>query len=581
MSDGYLGNQHLKKTGVPIEWTPELIQEYAKCAVDPVYFAKKYIKIVHVDRGLVPFEMYPYQEQIVREITDNRRVAVLTARQSGKTTTAVAIILHYILFNEFKTVAVLANKGDAAREVLSRVQLAYESLPKWLQQGILEWNKGSIELENGCKIYAGTTSSSAIRGKSVSFLYLDECVEGDTKVCVELCNNHYYYGEISSFVNIDESKFIEVEDNMNTLYTVYRTINKINNKQYIGFHKVKSPEEILCNSSISGSIYKDGYLGSGKLIKRAIEKYKPANLRQELLFVTNDIDEAKDTERFLVDNEYVLREDTYNIATGGGVYVASGPNNGFFGKKHTPETIKKIQSKRNITMMERPFSSCTIYDTASGDIMLNYAQVYEYYNIPIEDRDRHSIHMLAYYGAIKYSSDILNSRAIHAYERFVTWIMGAETRAIEKSLTVSKRFKGVSKTAESNAKRSESIKDWARKNPNTVKARNDITNRNPEKIRKTAENHRGMKRSEETRKKISEALTGKPAPNKGNVYIRELSTGSIRAIQNGEDIPDGWVRGTGYNSGPKGKKAFFNPTTSQISFFIPGLEPTGWRLGRK
>lgn len=505
MSEGYLGNQHLKKTGVPIEWTPDLIQEYAKCAADPVYFAKKYIRIVHVDKGLVPFEMYPYQEQIAREITDNRRVAVLTARQSGKalaldtpvplfdgswttiadlkigdviigsngqqttvtfksdihhkpsyamtfessgspvvacedhlwtvwdrytrkfvtkttkqlavnykvvnkrgyseyryaipnikpikyphkdlpadpytigcwlgdgasasntftchdddrqhyeskgigftsdvsyernssntvftsgiadlrptlrqlgllknkhipqeyltssveqrtlllqglmdtdgfidgqcniqlsrknqrlvddvyqlivslgfkvrvshfeptnstrltfnthegsvipvsiprklerltvkkkdryissrsitsieltdtvptqcitvdaddslfafgrdyilthnTTTAMAIILHYILFNEFKTVAILANKGDSAREVLSRVQLAYESLPKWLQQGILEWNKGSIELENGCKVYAGTTSSSAIRGKSISFLYLDE-----------------------------------------------------------------------------------------------------------------------------------------------------------------------------------------------------------------------------------------------------------------------------------------------------------------------------------------------------------------------------------------------------------------------
>ena len=174
MSDGYLGNQHLKKTGVPIEWNLELVQEYAKCASDPIYFAKKYIKIVHVDKGLVPFEMYPYQEKITTEITNNRRVAVLTARQSGKTTTAVAIILHYILFNEFKTVAVLANKGDAAREVLSRIQLAYEALPRWLQQGILEWNKGSIELENGCKVYAGTTSSSAIRGKSISFLYLDE-----------------------------------------------------------------------------------------------------------------------------------------------------------------------------------------------------------------------------------------------------------------------------------------------------------------------------------------------------------------------------------------------------------------------
>lgn len=174
MNDGYLGNQHLKKSGTEIAWDLDLIEEYKKCAEDPVYFAKKYIKIVHVDKGLIPFEMYPYQEEIATKITNNRRVAVLTARQSGKTTTAVAVILHYILFNEFKTVAILANKGDSAREVLSRIQLAYEALPKWLQQGVEEWNKGSIELENGCKIYAGTTSSSAIRGKSIAFLYLDE-----------------------------------------------------------------------------------------------------------------------------------------------------------------------------------------------------------------------------------------------------------------------------------------------------------------------------------------------------------------------------------------------------------------------
>ena len=174
MGDGYLGNPNLKKIAEQIEWTPELLQEYMKCANDPVYFSKTYIKIVHVDKGLVPFDMYEYQKSIVQKITDNRRLAVLTARQSGKTTTAVAVILHYILFNEFKTVAILANKGDASREVMARVKLAFEALPKWLQQGVEEWNKGNIALENGCQVLAGTTSSSAIRGKSVNFLYLDE-----------------------------------------------------------------------------------------------------------------------------------------------------------------------------------------------------------------------------------------------------------------------------------------------------------------------------------------------------------------------------------------------------------------------
>ena len=174
MADGYLGNSNLKRIGEEIEWSPDLLQEYMKCAKDPIYFAKNYIKIVHVDKGLVPFKMYDYQENITRKITDNRRLAVLTARQSGKTTTAMAIILHYVLFNEFKTVAILANEGDAAREVMARVKLAFEALPKWLQQGVEEWNKGNIALENGCQVLAGTTSSSAIRGKSVNFLYLDE-----------------------------------------------------------------------------------------------------------------------------------------------------------------------------------------------------------------------------------------------------------------------------------------------------------------------------------------------------------------------------------------------------------------------
>ncbi len=174
MMKGYLGNNNLKRVGEQLEWTPDMLKEYMKCAEDPIYFAKEYIKIVHVDRGLVPFQMYPYQENITKKITENRRLAVLTARQSGKTTTAMAIILHYVLFNEFKTVAILANKGDAAREVMSRVKLAFEALPKWLQQGVEEWNKGNIALENGCQVLAGTTSSSAIRGKSVNFLYLDE-----------------------------------------------------------------------------------------------------------------------------------------------------------------------------------------------------------------------------------------------------------------------------------------------------------------------------------------------------------------------------------------------------------------------
>jgi hypothetical protein len=170
----YLGNQNLKKEGQAIAWSADMIKEYTKCANSATYFIEKYVKIVHVDRGFISIDLYPYQKDIIIAIEKNRLVAVNTSRQAGKTTTAVAIILHYILFSNHKTVALLANKGDSAREILERLKMAYESLPVWLQQGVLEWNKGSVFFENGCKIIAGSTSSSAIRGKSVSFLYIDE-----------------------------------------------------------------------------------------------------------------------------------------------------------------------------------------------------------------------------------------------------------------------------------------------------------------------------------------------------------------------------------------------------------------------
>jgi len=171
---GYNGNVNLKRKGTDVEFSQEMISEFLKCAKDPIYFSEKYIQIVHVDHGLIPIKMYDYQKEICTAITENRRVTVNTSRQAGKTTTAVAVILHYIIFNDFKTVALLANKGDAAREILDRIKIAYETLPAWLQQGVIEWNKGSVEFENGCKIIAGSTSSSAIRGKSISFLYIDE-----------------------------------------------------------------------------------------------------------------------------------------------------------------------------------------------------------------------------------------------------------------------------------------------------------------------------------------------------------------------------------------------------------------------
>jgi len=170
----YLGNKNLKRKDIKIDYTKEQIEEYIKCSRDVDYFCEKYVKIVSVDKGLVPFKPFEYQKRMFKSFDDHRFTICKMPRQVGKTTGVVGYLLHKVLFNENYNVAVLANKERQAREILSRVQLAYEWLPKWLQQGIVEWNKGNIELENGSKMLASSTSSSAIRGQSYNLIYLDE-----------------------------------------------------------------------------------------------------------------------------------------------------------------------------------------------------------------------------------------------------------------------------------------------------------------------------------------------------------------------------------------------------------------------
>ena len=170
----YLGNPNLKKTNVAIQWTNEQVQEFLKCKADPIYFVENYIQIVSLDEGLVPFKMYPFQEKLVRNFHENRFNICKMPRQTGKSTTCVSYLLHYAVFNDNVNIAILANKASTARDLLGRLQLAYENLPRWMQQGIVSWNKGSLELENGSKIIAASTSASAVRGGSYNIIFLDE-----------------------------------------------------------------------------------------------------------------------------------------------------------------------------------------------------------------------------------------------------------------------------------------------------------------------------------------------------------------------------------------------------------------------
>ena len=187
----YLGNPKLKRVNMQMQLTEDQVREFFKCANSPEYFIENYVKIITLDKGFVQISLYPFQKQVVNDINENRRVIVKAGRQVGKTTIIVGYILWYILFNQDKTVAILANKASTSREILARIKLAYEALPMWIQQGVKVWNKGDIELENGCRVLANSTASSAIRGFSISLLYLDEFAFVPSNIAEEFFTSVY------------------------------------------------------------------------------------------------------------------------------------------------------------------------------------------------------------------------------------------------------------------------------------------------------------------------------------------------------------------------------------------------------
>ena len=226
MPDIYRDNPNLKRANVQIEFTKEQIQEYQKCWEDPVYFTENYVKIISLDRGLIPFKLYEFQRQMMWTFHTERFTICKLPRQSGKSTTIIAYLLHFCLFNPTVNVAILANKAVTARDLLSRLQLAYEHLPDWLQQGVMTWNKGSLELENGSKILASSTSASAVRGGSYNIIFLDEFAYVPNNIATQFLSS--VYPTISSG---KESKVMMVStpNGMNMFYKLWNDAENGNN----------------------------------------------------------------------------------------------------------------------------------------------------------------------------------------------------------------------------------------------------------------------------------------------------------------------------------------------------------------
>jgi len=252
--ENYLGNPNLKRANIPVEFTAEQVEEFIKCSQSPLYFIENYIKIVNIDQGLIPFNMYDFQKDIVRLVEDERFVICKMPRQTGKTTTVAAVLLWYTMFHEDFSIAILAHKSAQSREILGRIQLAYEHLPRWLQLGIVEWNKGNIELENGSKMLAASTSASAIRGGSFNLIYLDEFAFVPTHIQEEFFAS--VYPTISSG-NTSKVLITSTPNGLNLFYKLWvDSENENNNYKRIDVHWSDVPgrdekwrEETIRNTS--------------------------------------------------------------------------------------------------------------------------------------------------------------------------------------------------------------------------------------------------------------------------------------------------------------------------------------------
>jgi hypothetical protein len=227
MAEHYLGNPLLKKANTAIEFTEEQVLEFARCQDDPIYFAKNYIQIVTLDYGLQPFKPYLFQETMIERFHNHRFNVCKLPRQSGKSTIVVSYLLHYAIFNDNVNIAVLANKASTAKELLGRLQKGYENLPKWLQQGVISWNKASLEIENGSKIFSASTSASSVRGGSYNIIFLDEFAFVPHQVADEFMSSVY-----PTITSGKESKVIIVSTpaGMNHYYRMWDdAIKQVNN----------------------------------------------------------------------------------------------------------------------------------------------------------------------------------------------------------------------------------------------------------------------------------------------------------------------------------------------------------------
>lgn len=470
-------------------------RKYTKPVANSKFFDKRIKKIEKIG------DINTYDISVAD--THNFVVNGIVTHNTGKSYTMTVGMLHRLLSRNNYRVLMVAPMETMITEIVELIVKfcnAMEENPivRHTQSPIhnITFNTGSTFKG----VTAGASGAKAVRGKG--------CVTDSTSVCIEIEKNQenlYFLTTIA-----DSSLAEKVINQEPYLYTVYETKNKINNKVYVGYHSLSNGDYILEEESDVGSIYRSGYLGSGKLLKEAIVSYGPDSFSQRLVYVCDTKQEAEEVERSIVNEEWVKSRENYNISLGGNVCVLYGENNGFYGKQHTPETISKIQHSRNKTKALRPLTGCELTLATDKNIKFHrYQDVYDYFKMEDQNQTQkyYALCRMVYNKELLCKSEKLEKKLINNYTKRKDFEDTSEERKAEYKKKMSAQRKGRKLTEAQKAKLSENSKKWREENKEAHRELILDINKNPEKIRKTTEKHRGMKRSLEA--KINMALSQK------------------------------------------------------------------------
>ena len=518
----------IRKVGEDLMFTPDqlafVVGEIKRCRKDIVYFAEKYFRIIG-DGGLQLIKLYPKQRDLLKAMQRESRVVCLASRQVGKSTTYTIYFLWLSMFFPDRKIAIAAHQFATAEEILARIKLAYEYIPKEIKPAVVAYSNKQVHFDNNSEVRAFATGGNSLAGFSF------DCVAENVKVTIEDDLGELYYTTIDKVRDIatssNEVNIDMIDEAAKQFHFVYRTTNVLNGKEYTGVHSTNDLD--------------DGYLGSGIVLKKAIEKYGPENFHRIILKMCSTREEALRLESEIVTEEYINRPNTYNATVGGGdAPRLCGEANGFYGKHHTEETRQKMRDhwKQFYATHECCRIGRNLFE--DDDVIVDGVRYNSIYDLSVKTHMWSTPKLMEL--LLKEGNGFVDPQKQEQLKlEYESYLVAKEQRH-QHHLLANKLSHNTSEYRKAASERMKGKKH----------AWQDKINKDPEKIRKTAEKHRGMTRSDESKRRIAEGVRksyerrkalGKSSHNKGKIGIVNCETGEIRYIAKNEEIPIGWKRG--------------------------------------